>query len=151
MWPLALVGVAAAQAQPEKTDRFDLFTGCKSLAVLVEGMEAAEADIGLTEQMLHVAAESRLRAARLYAEKNDPYGPTLYVNALVIGPAYSVSVSLQKVVRDQSGSVGEATTWDSAGAGTHGRDPLSILSHVSEYLDRFMAAYLRVNQEACGG
>ena len=41
-------------------------------------------------------------------------------------------------------------TWQSGSTGTHGTDSSFILSNVSRHLDKFLAEYLRVNEEDCG-
>ena len=57
----------------------------------------------------------------------------------------------RKQVRDlASGEVNVTTTWDTGATGTHGGDAAYIVSAVSEYLDRFLTQYLRVNEAACG-
>ena len=108
-------------------------------------------DIGLNEARLRVAADSRLRAARLHT--SDPSRAdysSLYVNVNVAGPAFSISLEYGKRVRDMFGRIGPATTWTTGSAGTHGRDSSYIVSGLSEQLDSFLSAYLRVNEEACG-
>ena len=68
----------------------------------------------------------------------------------VVGRAYSLSVEYKKLVYDAvSGETAPATTWDAGSAGTHGGDAGFILQALSEYLDRFILAYLRVNEDTC--
>lgn len=57
---------------------------------VVEGLGPDEGAMGLTEQTLHLAAASRLRAARIWSETPVPFGPYLYVNVLVIRSAFFV-------------------------------------------------------------
>ncbi len=146
-----LVPTAAGQDAAQLLERFELFNACKPMQLLIEDLHSDAADIGLTKEALQAAAESRLRAARLYTEDYERADfARLYVNVNVVGPAYSISVEYQKTVRDVFRGVGTATTWDSGSAGTHEGDADYIVSPLSQHLDRFLAAYLRVNEEACG-
>ena len=74
----------------------------------------------------------------------------LYLNVNVLRPAIPVSIHFRKLVADRFGFFGMATTWDRGSTGTHGSDALYILNSVSRAPDEFMAAYLRLNEEACG-
>lgn len=160
----------------QSRDRFQLFNACRPMQLQVEGLGDDAAEIGLTGEALQAAAESRLRAARLYlpspaladfdleidlekwvaeyqkwATENPLYdAPVLYVNVNVFGPAFSVSVRYLRLVSNAFGHAGVATTWDAASTGTHGRGAGYIVSALSRHLDSFLAAYLRVNEEACG-
>ena len=89
-----------------------------------------------------------MRAARLY---DATAGTFLHVNVIVAGVGFSLTVTYNKVVYDGvSGETNYAMTWDIASAGTHGGGDASfILQSLSEYLDRFILAYLRVNEDAC--
>ena len=107
--------------------------------------------IGLARETLQAAAESRLRAARLYTEDHEKADfSSLYVNVNVVGLACSISVEYNKTVTDAFGQSGEAITWITRGTGTHGGNGGYIVSTLSQYLDEFLAAYLRVNGSACG-
>ncbi len=97
------------------------------------------------------AAESRLRAARLDTEdwaKADL--ARLYVKVNVVGPAFNVLVQYNKFLTDAFGAAGSAATWHSGDAGTLGGDASYIVSVLSQHLDKFLVAYLRVNEPACG-
>ena len=109
---------------------------------------------------MQAAAESRLRAARLYAVTGDSLedvienvmkvgGACLYVYVRVVGAAFHVSVEYNKVVKDRFGRANRAVTWVTRSTGTHGRDAGFILSDLSRHLDKFLADYLRVNEAAC--
>ena len=109
------------------------------------------AAIGLTEGALQATAESRLRAARLDTEDATKAGLAyLYVNVNVTGRAVGVSVQYNKFLTDEFGKAAPASTWHTGSTGTHGGDASYIVSNLSQHLDRFLAAYLRVNEEACG-
>ena len=118
--------------------------------LLVEdyGDDAGWKDSGLTVDRLQTMAESRLRAARLYDA--TAFLPLLYVNVNVVGRGFSLNVNYQKWLYDPvSDESFYATTWIIGGAGTHSGDAGFILQGLSEYLDRFILAYLRVNEDAC--
>ena len=147
---VALTLPAAPAAQDGNVlERFQLFTECQPLYPLVEVLTPAATDIGLTLEGLQAAMDSRLRAARLYA---DPWMAmaTLYLNVHVVRSAFTVTLELQKPLWDElSGSRFSAPTWSSVVLGTHGRDSGYVLSAVAARMDEFLAAYLRVNYAAC--
>ena len=63
---LALVAVAAPGQDSETTlNRFQLFNNCEPMRLVVEDLSDDAKEIGLTTERLVVAAESRLRGARL--------------------------------------------------------------------------------------
>ena len=129
-------------------NRFDLFTECSPMHLLVEGLHEDATKIGLTEEAIQATAESRLRSARLYSSEADPY---LYINVNVVGPAFSDRLQFRKTLFDPlTGLSFPAATWQIGAAGTHGRDAGYILSTVSQHLDQFLVEFLRVNEEACG-
>ena len=144
-----LASAASGQGSASRQDRFRLFNACRPMQLLVESLGNEERKIGLTEDALQAAAESRLRAARLYTE--DPEGAddaTLYVNVNVAGRAFNISVEYTKALSDAFGETGLARTWISGSTGTASTGGF-IVSSLSQYLDRFLAAYLRINEEAC--
>ena len=150
---LALVALLAPAAPGQDAasllERFELFNACRPMRLLVEGLDDDAAAIGLNKAALQAAAESRLRAARLYTE--DPERADwayLYVNVNVVNPAYSISASYRKKVTDAFGESGLATTWSSDSAGQSSKAGF-IVSSLSRHMDRFLTAYLRVNEEAC--
>ena len=67
----------------------------------------------------------------------------------MVGLAFSISVEYNKRITDAFGVSGSATTWDSGITGTHGSDAAYIVSLLSQILDKFLAAFLRVNEPAC--
>lgn len=144
----------AAQGQTV-LDRFELFNECRPSQIVVESLSADAKNIGLTKERLRLAAESRLRAARLYTDSREAAsGAYLYVRVTVVGVAYAIEVNYKKRVFDLAGDVGGlATTWEVGSTGTHGNALGSafIMQYVSEHLDQFLANYLKVNEPACGG
>ena len=147
---LVLIAVAATPqvAAAQTAERFRLFNDCRPMSLVVEGLGSDELELGLTEQRLQAAVESRLRGARLYESRaDDAY---FYVNVNVFGPAFSVSLEYNKLVLDlASGATNFATTWNVRGTGTHGRNAEYIVSSLSGFLDEFLTEYLRVNEATC--
>ena len=145
---LAFLATGAASETPSPLDRFKLFSACQPMYLVVEGMAPDASEIGLTEESVRAAVESRLRAARLYdAEATH----LLYVNVNVVGPVFHVALALNKRVYDlSSDTINLATTWHTGATGTHGGDAGYILSAVSRHMDRFLVAFFRVNEAACG-
>ena len=140
LWPSLAAG--------QEVDRFELFADCEPMDLLIENLPEDAAEIGLTEDSIRAAAESRLRSARLYSEASSQY---LYINVNVVGAAYSARLQYEKFVFDPlSGFSSMATTWNNGSTGTYGRDSGFILSDVSQHLDRFLVEFLRVNEAACG-
>lgn len=129
-------------------DHFDLFNECRPMSLLVVGLSADAADIGLTEGRIQTMAEARLRSARIYDDSvNIPY---LYIQVTVVGRAFSDDVSFKKMLYDPvTDRRAPAVTWNRGGAGTHGGDAGYVLQVLSESLDRFVVEYLRVNEAAC--
>ena len=119
----------------------------------MEEVSGAAKQIGLTKDTLRLASESRLRSARLYADSFRLAAgySILYVNASVVGRAFHVSIQYWKVVTDRHGRSNYGTTWTTATTGVHSGDSTYIVSTLSEQLDTFLADYLRVNAEDCGG
>ena len=148
---LAALLAAAAAGQDDGTqqsvERFRLYNACRPMGLMVEELTDGAAEIGLTEEAL--------QAARLYTEvfTEDYHAKAdfayLYVNVNVVGTAFSVSVEYHKRVSDRFGQEGIPGTWRSSFTGTT-RTAGYIVSALSQHLDRFLAAYLRANEEACG-
>ena len=140
----------------DRVERFRLYNRCRPVELVIEPLDDHAAGIGLTEERIRSAAESRLRGARLYADL--PFRTNfaeLHIRIKVggaSGMAYSMEVQYRKWLSDaESGESGRAMTWESGAVGTHGRDAGHILQFLAEVMDRFLAAYLRVNEADCGG
>lgn len=133
-----------------RIDRFQLFNDCKAMSLVVERFpqpEDAKA-LGLSENAIQAVAVSRLQSARLYT--SDKLVPHLYVNVNVVGQAFKVEVRYYKLLSDHvTRETNRAATWHSGTLGTHGNDAGYILDTVSQDLDKFIRAYLRVNEEDC--
>lgn len=144
----------AKMTPAEKVEQFNLFTNCRPLAVTVGKASQAWGKLGLTRADIQNAAESRLRAARIYGDEGDYSNPLLRIIAGIVGGAFSVELFLDKPLFDgkYSSLFGDATTYMDGHLGTHGGGfggGSYILSTLSLMLDRFIANYLRVNEAAC--
>ena len=132
-----------------RTERFELFNQCRPMGLTVEGLSKDAGKINLRKSQIQAAAESRLRAARLY-DSDELSSSWLYINISIVGRAHGVFLMYNRFLSDpDNGTDGDAVTWYSGNAGTHGNNPHFILSILSEHLDRFIADYLRVNHPAC--
>ena len=160
-------GSIEAQITKSPRARFNLYNACRPMGLRVwasPGSRAPDDDASEISRWLgdhrrfndrfHVAAESRLRAARLYADlSNDAetHGAFLYIGVNVVGPAMCLRVEYVKRLKDPvSGETFPAGTWMESSTGTYGGDDGFIVQSVSELLDKFLVEYLRVNEEACG-
>ena len=129
---------------------FDLFNDCRPVPVSVIAY-------GFSRNVVRTAAESRLRAARLYADEGDHAASGgAYLWILVHGvyaPRFEVSLDYKKTLFDPaSGTTGLATTWHHAGNIVPVIDRGSgayVASDLARKLDTFIAAYLRENDSAC--
>lgn len=147
---VATSSMAAAQNDTSDLDRFGLFNQCQPMDLLVEDLPSDAVDIDLTKERIQTMAESRLRAARLYDDAQR-IAPSLHISINVVGVAFNISVTYWKLVYEPASELfAPATTWQLKGSGTHGGDAGYILQGLSEYLDRFVLEYLRVNEDACG-
>ena len=133
----------------QEMQRFELFTNCKPVVLIVEDLPKDAQKIQLTTHDIRIAVESRLRAARIYGFEN--MGPMLGVRVNIVGQAFDIVTALNKYVYDGiSQSYGYATTWSSGMTGTHGRSGGEyVLSSVSRIMDEFLTQYLRANEKAC--
>lgn len=154
LWTLLGILLTASTVQAQVVsdlDRFRLFNACRPMELVVERLSSDAQAVGLTRERIQLAAESRLRAARLYTESwekaNRAY---LYINIHVRSTAQSITVEYRKRVTDlATKSNGLAITWVTGSTGTHGGDAGFIIQGLSSLLDEFLAGYLRVNEPAC--
>ena len=87
-----ILSCANAQAQEfsiqDELERFQLYTACAPVRILVESLPSAAADIDLTRENITTTVRSRLRGARIYiSEQQTPY---LYVNINVVGAPLAI-------------------------------------------------------------
>lgn len=157
LWTLLGILLTASTVQAQAVsdwDRFELFNACRPMELVVENLTPDAQAVGLTRERIQLAAESRLRAARLYTESMEKANRAyLYINIHVIGRAHHIAVRYKKWVTDlATNSNGPATMWNTHGTGTHSTHSENagfIIQHLSGSLDEFLAGYLRVNESAC--
>ena len=159
---LIVLGAADVIAQEteytveQQIERFQLFTGCAPMRLLVEGLPPGAGQIGLTEGAITRAVESRLRSARLYTSDGEYFNYyTLYVQVGVLdlegrwrSLPYSVDIYFQqRLYNSRVEHTGTAKTWHTGSYGQGGSQ--FILGSISEHMDKFLTEYLRVNEAAC--
>lgn len=127
-------------------EEFMLWNDCDPVFLIVEDLSYEARQIGLTEDRIQTAVESRLRSARIYSESADS---NVYVNVNTSGSAVSFSFEFRPLVI-RAGFMGHAQTWKIASVGTFSSNAgYLIIQTVSEYADKFINEYLRVNASAC--
>ena len=142
------VPCAVGDASKDLYERFRLFSDCSPMCLVIENLSSDAKKIGLTDEAIQAAVESRLRSARLYT--SDESKPFFYVKVYVIGNAFSIRLFYYKSVYDPlSGNSNYAPTWYSGVTGTHSGKPGYIRSLISDSMDRFLLEFLRVNENAC--
>ena len=112
---LALVGVTATATGQEDNatggQRFQLLNNCAPMRLIVETLDEDAAAIGLTTESLQLAAESRLRSARLFTVNSG--APTfLYVTVNALSPAHSLARIIRGGLDSDTSGV-----WKVAGVG----------------------------------
>lgn len=138
----------SGQALSERSRQFQLFAYCGSMKLSVDLFGDAE-KMGLTKESIQAAAESRLRAARLFDEESvSPYALEISIGTGL--DTYNIALYYRKALYDTSlGGRYMAVTWYGGSFGIHGGQPSDIVSHLSGHLDKFLVEYLRVNEDAC--
>ena len=116
------------------------------MRLVVESLDEDAIRGDLTEGQIRNAAESRLRAARIYDPEADSY---LYINVNAGSPQmghfqfFAIGVTYKRVLLDpRLPWFGYAATWDTGFAGQGGSS--YILSNLTRLLDKFLVEYLRV-------
>ena len=139
----------AAAEKVDKHDRFQLWAACSPMKLIVDGWDAGARGFGLTTEAVEIAVRSRLRAAQLY----DPtallfLGVNVNVRNEPGRQSFSVTVQYHKPRKDiMSGVIEGAVAWGTSGTGFG--ESSFVLSAVSQYTDKFIDEYLRVNAESC--
>ena len=145
---LLLAQEAVAQVADGRAERFDLFTDCSPIYLVVEPLDSEDRSSGLTEQSIRNVATISLRSAHLYTKKEAHV--FLYVRVTTAGNAVTISIGLYKGVFDRyTNEWGLANTWIAGMTGTYGRNAAKVLANTSRLMDEFLAKYLQVNEEAC--
>ena len=136
----------------EDLEIFGLFNACKPIIIWVAELSSDAKEISLRKADIENIVESRLRSARMFLEIDEGgfVSPALYVHVNVVGAAFSVDIDFSKPLWDETLERRERVrTWQTGILGTHGKNADYILSHVRKQMEKFIADYLRVNDEAC--
>ena len=155
-----LVGTPAIGAEADKVSRRDLFelwAACAPVSLMVGDLSKEGTRIGLRKADIRIAVRSRLRAARLYVDRNA--APVLAVTVQVHKGVAGIDLEFRKIVADISAwsswpkgfarLSGRIATWETGALGMHGGKPDLILSAIERATDSFIDEYLRVNERAC--
>ncbi len=151
---MAMSSLATVQAEESDEDildseRFQLFDECAPMWLFVTDLNSDASEIGLTKEAIEVAAESRLRSARLYTSEVVTRNG-LGIEVGVVGSAFLVSLDYIKLTCDPRLDICiHSATWQAGSFGTHTGDASFVLSAVSQHMDKFLAEYLRVNEDEC--
>ena len=155
---LCLPVTAEGQSWQNGSPRFELYTGCAPVGLLV--LVAAENVPGLTRSAVEIAARSRLRGARIFdglvrpIDLRERESPVLRVSILGYEPinSFSIQLVLYKPVRDTlSGASGMAITWQGyTSVGHHAGNGGYVLQSHAQSMDEFIDHYLAANDRACG-
>lgn len=148
---LALLALPAHALHEAGHNDFNLAAFCNPMGIIVENLRDVDArKVGLTRQDIVNAVnavESRVRVARLFSAESPQY---LYVNVNPVRNAFSIIIELHRRTENTGfGFPGFVSVWDAGTIGMHGGDGQYIMGSVSEQLDKFIAEYLRENQEWC--
>ena len=117
LWIAAALLLTTASASADEVsdyDRFHLWNGCKPMMFIGPKLSDDATSIGLTKDAIEVAARSRLRAARLYAEDLDEAALSFLIIQVDVGSgAFSVRIAYSKRMRDlATGLELVAISWD---------------------------------------
>ena len=137
-----LVLVASGQ-EFRTSDRFQLFNDCKAMSLEVGEVLDDVLALGIADENVQAAVESRLRAENLYTSSAPE---TLYVAV----SRYAVQLKYRKLVRDIASNEIEPVWTFVKAAEVRDGTAASIILELSMLLDEFLVQYLRVNESACG-
>ena len=145
----ALAGILSGETTAETPDsydghhRFELYNDCKPIGLAVGKVFDDLQSLGISRENVQAAAESRLRASRLYADSVPAF---LHVAA----SRYAIQLQYRKPLRDMaSGETRSLRTFSKSGTVLNGT-AAGVMLEVSNLLDLFLLDYLRVNESACG-
>ena len=154
---LILCSTSPAFADDDVSSRESL-KGLPGVFVIVQDLEPAIEQAGLTKADIQMDVELRLRLAGIPVLSRaewitTPGGPYLYVNTNVFNSnntvwPFSVEISsMQRVILERgSANIFFAPTWSVTTVGSVGSNKLTqVKDVVKEYVDQFINAYLAVN------
>ena len=139
----------ARTANNTDSENFRLFNECRPIFVDIGQLTTESRAFGLHKEDLRIAAETRLRVARLLASEDDRGTSGLFIDAIADPKTYSIEVNHSKPLEDRFGHYGMAVTKSYARSGTNSTDTGFIFWGLSELMDEFLLDYLRVNTAAC--
>ena len=145
-----LLASASVQAQNDQQfERFQLYTGCQPVHLVVIDLSSDALNVGLTKSSILTTVRSRLRGARIYSSEAGT--PSLLVSVHVVGLAFNITLDLVKYVTDTRTDLSyPAVTWQGTKVtGTHGGESTYILQSIGPLVDTFIDGYLAVNESAC--
>ena len=140
---VALLLPVASGQDTQTPDRFQLFNNCKPMGLEIDRVFDDVVVLGIAEENVRAATESRLRAAQLYIE-NAP------ASLFVAVSKDAIQLKYRKPVRDlASGEIRAVWTFSNAAEVLDGT-AASVMLEIAKQLDLFLLDYLRVNESACG-
>ena len=81
------------------SERFELWSECAPVWLVVESLSSDARGIGLTKERIQPIVESRLRGGRIYGDNEyESLGSYLYVNVGVVGNSFSIGLSFRQHV-----------------------------------------------------
>ena len=132
MLAISMMTNNATDANSPITEGRTLYTACAPMNFFVVGPDPEDSQkIGLTEQAVENAVESRLRTARLYAPPaKQERVQHLYVVTTIVGPAFHLQVELKRRLDLGYGHTEYATVLG-FGNSWHARRPGAVYSRPS--------------------
>lgn len=149
--------------QTDERQKFQLYNGCLAIYPGVQRLSEKETEIGLSEDAISNALESRLRSANLFpSSENNPESRRatllfpdkfpfshLFVRVTVLNSVFFISLEYKKFVTDDLSGVSLTnTTWEREGIGI-AADAGLIMNTLAGYMDEFLVEFLRVNEPDC--
>lgn len=152
---LAFVLILTIPAAAMGTERgTGLETGLWWIPVAIEKLDDNAKKIGLSEKAINNRVGLKLRSMGYtpldWERTFSTYECMIYVNTLVVGPAFHIDVEFKRFVEYEDANHRKrystvATTWKEGITGTHGGDRAYMLSALEELLDTLLNQYLKAN------
>lgn len=135
---------------PDRIDRFDLFTECAPVELVLSVFDDEDDPVGLTEDRVRTMAESRLRAARLYDAGLSDARLSLVVTVF---RNVFLNAEIHKTRLDPfTGDALPTGRIPVPRGGRHGGGATAanfIMQLLTERVDALIGDYLRVNEGYC--
>jgi hypothetical protein len=148
---LVLLLSPLAFAQEYTANQDDTLKGIKQFCVIIEDFDPDIAkQLNITQDDALTIVELRLREIGLPVVKAGVNIPYLYVNFNIIKVpdilyAGNISIELRQVVRLANGYICMASTWNTGGITTAGRNVFDWRKPLLRNVDKFANAYLAAN------